>query len=86
MSVIDLILADDLSVEVFFDYLPGEPAVMYPNDRANPGCDETIDVTAVIVRNDEGREVDLIDVLNEDAINQLAADALQEIHDLEEDR
>ena len=86
MSSLNLILADDLTVEVFFDYWPGEAAVMYPNDKAHPGCDEEIEVTAVIVKNDEGREVDLIDVLNQEAINQLAADALQELHDLEADR
>ena len=81
-----MILADDLSVEVHVDYLPGEAAVYYPNDRAQHGCDEEIDVTAVIVKNDEGREVDLIEVLTQEVINQLAADALQEIHDWEDDQ
>ena len=81
-----MILADDLSVEVHVDYLPGEDPIYYPNDRAHPGCDEEIDVTAVIVKNDEGREVDLIEVLTQEVINQLAADALQEIHDWEDDQ
>ena len=84
MRVFSLILADDLALKSCRLPARGGP-IDYPNDLAQPGCDET-DITAVIVKNDAGREVDLIDVLTQEAINQLAADALQEIHDLEEDR
>ena len=65
-------IGDDLAVDVLFDYSPAEPAILYPNDKAHPGCEAEITINQVLVNN-----CDIFDCLNQATFNKIA-DEIQE--------
>lgn len=76
----------DLSVEVEYDYTPGEPEVRYyagkrggcPNGDGHPGCDAEVDILAVWLENGDKR-IDIADYLPATAIEDLKEACMEEM-------
>lgn len=62
-------IGDDLAVDVYYEYTPGEQPILYPNDRADPGCDAEVVVNRVVVNNS-----DILDCLTQRIINKIEDD------------
>jgi len=59
-------IGDELAVDVYYDYDPGEPEVLYPIDKAHPGCGAEIIVNMVMVNGS-----DILNCLNQKTINKI---------------
>jgi len=42
-------IGDGQEILVTFDYTPAEKPILYPNDKADPGCDAEIDITSITI-------------------------------------
>jgi hypothetical protein len=63
------------TVIVEFDYTPEESEVRYPPDAAQPGFPEDVEITAILIGED-----DIYDDLSYDCINRLEKDLLDWLH------
>lgn len=64
----------ELEFDVGYDYDPGEPMVLYPNEFAHPGSDPYVTVTSVM----KGT-VELIDMLSDSEIESIEQRVWDEI-------
>ena len=64
----------EVEVQVDYDFDPGEPTVMYPNEDAHPGYSEDVTINSV-----ECDGMDLLPILTADEIERIE----QEIIELE---
>jgi hypothetical protein len=65
----EALIGEGLEVEVEFDYDKGQEQINYPNDSAQEGIPESIEITEVTVN-----EVDIFESLNADCVDQLEQD------------
>jgi len=59
-------IGEDLAVDVLYEVHPGEPEILYPNDKAHPGCEPEIILNQVIVNGS-----DILDCLTEKTTDQI---------------
>ncbi len=65
----------EIAIFVDYDYWPGEKQVLWPNDKAHPGCDDHIIINAVYY---EGRQhVDILPYYTCAEIEELRAEILE---------
>ena len=78
-------LPDGTPVRVYYEYIPGEAAVRYPNDRAQPEVWEEADIEAVYpLRTDKSEMPCCLDCLDQEEMFGLEAAALEHQHELQE--
>lgn len=66
----ETVLSDDISVTVYFDYQPKEPMTRY-----YPGCEALATINAVLIDNDENK--DLYEIIGPRVFNILQERALE---------
>ena len=76
-------IGEDTEVFVDFDYQPKERAILSPIERAHPGTDEEVTITAVWVNPRDSRIDNLLSDLNQDAILRLTEAAYSFAHNMQ---
>jgi hypothetical protein len=74
------LIGEDLPVDVEFDYTPGEPMILNPPDRADPGCDAEVEILAVTCNG-----IDFERTLNEATIDMLEQECFAHIKGLQDE-
>jgi len=71
----------ELDITVDYDYQPAEKAVLYPNDKAYPGCPAEVTINAI----DFG-VFDILPYIGEDAVERLKAEIMESENQPPEER
>jgi len=74
---IESYIGSDTTVIVHFTYIPGDIEILYPNDKAQPGTDPEIEITAVWTTTGD----DLLGNLNEACLDDLQAICFEYMED-----
>lgn len=69
----------EIEVKVHYDFEAGEPTVLYPNDKAHPGSDDSITINAVMVS-----DYDLIEQISEDHAERIQDEIMESLQENEQ--
>ena len=75
----------EIEVEIDYDFQPEEPAVLWPNDSAYPGCEAEVTINSVMCGNTDIRE-DLKEVFIFDQLQEIANEILEQINTERDER
>ena len=70
----------ELEFDIEFDYSPGSPAVLYPNDRAHPGDASELTITSVKLG-----DIELVDRLTDKQLECLEEQAIEHVTAMSEE-
>lgn len=68
---------DELPVEVYFDYDPGQKEILNPAEDSQPGYDPFITVNSIVVKYSLTKQAEIMDCLSEEIIYNIEASCLE---------
>lgn len=78
----DYVVFDDVDVVVEFDYSPAEPMMVFPIEKAYPGMEERVELTAVKVKANPTQD-DILSALSKEQKTDIELACYQHVRQLE---